>query len=74
MNSGNKLKAGKNNQQMDFVTCFLDGASQEIKPKSNESMNSGTKLKAPKLEPQERFHHSLLEKLKNCEGKKPLKK
>ena len=48
----------KISQQMGFVTRFLNG---EIKPKSNESTNSGTKLKAWKLKPPERFRHSLLE-------------
>ena len=48
MNSVTELKAGKISQQMGFVTRFLNRASQELKPKSNESTNSGTKLKAQK--------------------------
>ena len=31
------MEVGKISQQMGFVTRFLNGASQEIKPKSNES-------------------------------------
>ena len=45
---------------MGFVTRFLNGASQEIKPKSNESTNSGDELKARKLKPPEGFGQSLL--------------
>ena len=41
-------KASKNSPRMGFVTRFLHGASQEIKPKSNEGTNSGTKLEARK--------------------------
>ena len=48
-NSGTKLKAGKNIQQMGFITRFLNGASQEIKPKSSKSTNSGIELKAEKI-------------------------
>ena len=59
-NSGTEQQAGKNSQQMGFVTRFLNGTSQEMKPKSNESTNLGTKLKTPILKPPERFHHSLL--------------
>ena len=33
---------------MGFVTCFLNRTSQEIKPKSNESTNSGTKTEGMK--------------------------
>ena len=36
-NLGTKLLAGKISQQMSFVTRFLNGISQEIKEKLNES-------------------------------------
>ena len=46
---GDRTEGSKNlSQQKGFATRFLNRTSQEIKPKSNESTNEGTKLKVRK--------------------------